>query len=401
MPAMSAHVQTQFRGETGHLAHRVPIVEKLAPAYFEQERAKIFRRAWLPVAHASDVPEPGSYLVRNLPTLQTSLLIARGRDGQVRAFHNVCTHRGNKLVRDGHGCRRQFSCGFHGWTFSAEGELLVVTDEHQFQDLDKASLGLRPVHTEVWEDLVFVNVDPEPRESLRAWLGELADDYAGYFARHERASSYRVIVKCNWNLCVNSFTEGYHTLYIHRNSVPDYQGGTINPQRHRPLMQMFRRHHRYSAPANPDHVLTPAEALAVKYGRRILPAFDGDMTGMPPGVNPARYEHWAFDVVQFFPNVVVLFGNHWHIELFFWPIDATTTEVVQDFWFYKPATIGERISQQFFLSRGRQVFLEDLNTLEAQQEMLSSGALTHLQLSRQEMSLQHHYKVTQEMLAAP
>ena len=79
--------------------------------------------------------------------------------------------------------------------------------------------------------------------------------------------------------------------------------GKINPQRHRPLMQMFRRHHRYSAPANPDHALTPAEALAVTYGRKILPAFDGDMTGMPKGVNPARYEHWAFDVVQFFPSI--------------------------------------------------------------------------------------------------
>jgi phenylpropionate dioxygenase-like ring-hydroxylating dioxygenase large terminal subunit len=253
----------------------------------------------------------------------------------------------------------------------------------------------------VWEDLVFVNFEPEPRESLKEWLGEMFVEYGGYFERHERASSYRIIVKCNWNLAVNSFTEGYHTLYLHRHSVPDYQGGKINPQRHRPLMQMFRRHHRYSAPANPDHKLTPAEALAITYGRKILPAFDGDMTGMPAGVNPARYEHWAFDVVQFFPNVVVLFGNHWHIELFFWPLDATTTEVVQDFYFYKPATIGERISHQFFLSRGRQVFLEDMNTLEAQQEMLSSGALTHLSLSRQEMSLQHHYKVTQEMLAAP
>ena len=398
---MSAHVETQYRGETAQLESRVSIREKLTPEYFEQERAKIFRRSWLAVGHAADVPEPGSYVVRNLPTLRTSLLIVRGRDGRVRSFHNVCTHRGNKLVREGRGCRRQFSCGFHGWTFSPEGELQLVTDEHQFGDLDKASLALRPVHTEVWEDLVFVNVAETPRESLREWLGELCDDYRGYFDGHVRTGSYRVTVRCNWNLAVNSFTEGYHTLYIHRNSVPDYQGGKINPQRHRPLMQLFERHHRYSAPANPDHRLTAAEALAIRYGRKILPAFDGDMTGMPPGVNPARYEHWAFDVVQFFPNVVFLFGNHWHIELFFWPLDAATTELVQDFYFYTPRTVAERISQQFFLSRGRQVFLEDLNTLEAQQEMLSSGALSHLQLSRQEMSLQHHYKVSQTMLAAP
>src|SRR6266851_4124673 len=195
---MSAKVETQYRGETSQLQHRVPIREKLTPEHFELERERIFRRAWLPVGHAADLPDPGSYVVRNLPTLKTSLLLARGRDGQVRSFHNVCTHRGNKLVREGHGCRRQFTCGFHGWTFSPEGELLVVTDEHQFQDLDKTSLGLRPVHTEVWEDLVFVNVEAEPRESLHEWLGEMFEEYGGYFEGHTRASSNRVIVKCNW-----------------------------------------------------------------------------------------------------------------------------------------------------------------------------------------------------------
>ncbi len=66
---------------------------------------------------------------------------------------------------------------------------------------------------------------------------------------------------------------------------------------------------------------------------------------------------------------------------------------------YKPRNAGERISHQFFASRGRQVFLEDLNTLEAQHEVLSSGAVTHVQLSQQEMSLQHHYKIAKEMLA--
>jgi Rieske 2Fe-2S family protein len=398
---MAAHVETVYRGETAQLEHRVAIREKLTPAYFERERERIFRRAWLPIGHASDIAEPGGYFVRDMPTLQTSLLVVRGEDGRVRAFHNVCTHRGNKLVRAGGGCRRHFTCGFHGWTFAADGRVLVVTDEHQFPDLDKERLGLRAIHTEVWEDLVFVNADRAPRESLRAWLGELSDEYPGYFDLHQRAASNRVRVRCNWNLAVNSFTEGYHTLYLHRNSVPDYQGGRNNPDRHRPFMQLFKRHHRYSAPANPAHRLTPAEELAVKYGRKILPAFDGDMTGMPPGVNPSRYEHWAFDVVQFFPNAVFLFGNHWHIEIFFWPIDAASTEIVQDLWYYRPRNAGERISHQFFASRGRQVFLEDLNTLEAQQEMLASGAIEHLELSRQEMSLQHHYTAASAMLAEP
>ena len=395
---MSAKVETTFRGDTAQLERRISMREKLTPAYFELERERIFRRAWLPIGHASNVPEPGSYFVREMPVLKTSLLVVRGQDGKVRAFHNACTHRGNKLVRGGDGCRKSFSCGFHGWTFSCEGDLRLITDEHQFRDLDKSALGLRPIHTQVWEDLIFVNGADEPHESLREWLGEMFDEYGGYFEPHARVASLRINVNSNWNLAVNSFTEGYHTLYLHRNSVPDYQGGRINPDRHRPFMQLFKRHHRYSAPANPDHRLTAAEALAVKYGKRIIPSFGGEMPALPPGVNPSRYEHWAFDVVQFYPNAVFLFGNNWHIEIFFGPIDVDHTEVVQDLYYYRPMNAGERLSHQFFLSRGRQVFLEDMNTLEAQHAVLSSGVLSHLQLSQQEMSLMHHYKVSREML---
>jgi len=395
---MSAKVETTFRGDTAQLERRISMREKLTPAYFELERERIFRRAWLPIGHASNVPEPGSYFVREMPVLKTSLLVVRGQDGKVRAFHNACTHRGNKLVRGGDGCRKSFSCGFHGWTFSCEGDLRLITDEHQFRDLDKSALGLRPIHTQVWEDLIFVNGADEPHESLREWLGEMFDEYGGYFDPHARVASLRINVNSNWNLAVNSFTEGYHTLYLHRNSVPDYQGGRINPDRHRPFMQLFKRHHRYSAPANPDHRLTAAEALAVKYGKRIIPSFGGEMPALPPGVNPSRYEHWAFDVVQFYPNAVFLFGNNWHIEIFFGPIDVDHTEVVQDLYYYRPKTAGERLSHQFFLSRGRQVFLEDMNTLDAQHAVLSSGVLSHLQLSQQEMSLMHHYKVSREML---
>ena len=395
---MSAKVETTFRGDTAQLERRISMREKLTPAYFELERERIFRRAWLPIGHASNVPEPGSYFVREMPVFKTSLLVVRGQDGKVRAFHNACTHRGNKLVRGGDGCRKSFSCGFHGWTFSCEGDLRLITDEHQFRDLDKSALGLRPIHTQVWEDLIFVNGADEPHESLREWLGEMFDEYGGYFDPHARVASLRINVNSNWNLAVNSFTEGYHTLYLHRNSVPDYQGGRINPDRHRPFMQLFKRHHRYSAPANPDHRLTAAEALAVKYGKRIIPSFGGEMPALPPGVNPSRYEHWAFDVVQFYPNAVFLFGNNWHIEIFFGPIDVDHTEVVQDLYYYRPKNAGERLSHQFFLSRGRQVFLEDMNTLEAQHAVLSSGVLSHLQLSQQEMSLMHHYKVSREML---
>jgi Rieske 2Fe-2S family protein len=258
-------VETRLHGKNEKLRTRVDIGSMLTPEHFELEREKIFRRSWLPICHTDDLPNRGSYVVQDVPTFKASLIIVRGNDDKVRVFHNACRHRGNKLVREGMGTTRTLTCSFHGWVFSPEGQLKLMTDEHQFEPVDKDDYGLIPVTSEVWENFVFVNFDEKPRESLADWLGpEIYGQYDnGYFDRHENVSTYSFVVDCNWHLGVNSFTEGYHTLYLHRNTARDYQGGKANPQRHRPHMELMKRHHRYSAPANPDHHVLPMEGTAI------------------------------------------------------------------------------------------------------------------------------------------
>ncbi len=391
-------VQTHFRGDAENLESWLPLADKVTPERFALEREKIFRRSWLLIGDTAELKEPGSYFVRELPTLNASLIVVRGEDGKVRSFHNVCRHRGNKLIRGGSGCRPAITCGFHGWAFSNQGDCRVVTDEHQFPGLDKSKLSLLPVATELWHDFVFVNF--APRQSLAEWLEDLWDQYPGYFEGHEKVASYGVELASNWNLGVNSFTEGYHTLFIHRNTVPDYQGGKGNQMRHRPFMQLMKRHTRYSAPGNPDHHETPAEALAWRHGHKMLPAATYQHGNLPAGVNPSRAERWLFDVIELFPNTVMLTGQYWHMVLSFWPTAADRTGMMQTAYAYKPKNMGERLSQEFFRSRGREVLREDLNTLEAQYAGLSSGVMTHGYLSRQESALLHHYRVAEEMLGA-
>jgi phenylpropionate dioxygenase-like ring-hydroxylating dioxygenase large terminal subunit len=96
---------------------------------------------------------------------------------------------------------------------------------------------------------------------------------------------------------------------------------------------------------------------------------------------------------------VMLTGCHWRIEISFWPVTAAKTTIIQDVYAYKAKTLGERVSQEFFRTRGREIFREDLNTLEAQQEMLTSRAMAEILLSQQEIGLQHHYRVANAMLA--
>ncbi|MFM9970819.1 MAG: aromatic ring-hydroxylating oxygenase subunit alpha [Burkholderiales bacterium] len=392
-------VESVIRGRQEGLKNKIAIVERMSSGFYERERQKIFNRSWLCIAHTLDVPEKHSYRVIDMPTHKTSLLLVRDADGKIQAFHNICRHRGNKLVRAGKGERAHFACGFHGWAFSNKGDLVVVPDAGQFLDLNKNELGLIPVHTEAWEGLVFVNFDAQPRVSLREWIGEeMVDGFSGYFDDKEKLTGYEVEVNCNWNVAISAFLEGYHTAYLHKNTAPDYQGGRANPNRHRPLIETFERHMRYSAPSNKEHKATPAEVAAYKYGRKLTPAFDNDNTGLPPGVNPLKSDSWAFDVIQFFPNFVCLNSNYWHLGMWFWPIDAEHTRIRAERIFYKAKTAGDRLAQAFSKVRAREIIREDMNTLEASQEMLMSGVMQHIVLSNQEIPIQNHFRVADAML---
>lgn len=401
---MGAPSITIYRGDTSRLKNQVPIAERYTAAFFEEERKKIFARAWLPVASAIDIPDKGCYTVVEVPPMKTSLIVVRGDDGKVRAFHNVCRHRGDRLVHFGQGkeqgCRKAFTCGFHAWTYSNMGKLIGVTDESQFLGLDKDKHGLVPVHAEEWESLVFVNFDKAPRETLREWLGDFYDQYKGFSKGREKISEHRLVLKTNWNIAVNAFSEGYHNLYIHRNTVPDYQGGTDNPQRHRPYMEVGEHWGRYSAHANFDHHQTPAEAVIYKHTRRLFPSFSRvDPQTLASGINPSRFPQWAFDIVPIFPHFVLGPNANAHSHMFFWPIDHEHTEIRIQRYAYKAESAADRVAQAYSKVRGREVLREDLATMEASLAAISSGALPHIVLSQQEMLIQNHYRAADEMLA--
>jgi len=272
-----------------------------------------------------------------------------------------------------------------------------VTDPENFQ-FDRTKLGLLPVHCEEWESYLFVNLAPTPPVSLREWLGELHEGFAGYFDGFATTEPYRTEVRCNWNLAVNSFTENYHTLYLHRHTVPDYQGGDENPLRHLPAIELMSRHARFSTPANPHHRQRRTEAIAYRYSAPVLPTFVQDAAGLPPQVNYKHVSPWAFDVVELFPNFVVLPGNRWCVEMWFWPLAHDRTMVEVSMCLAAPRNLAERVGQEFPTTLAREVMCEDMSLLEAQQASLETGALEHFHLNQEEILLAHHYHVGREMI---
>ena len=397
---MQSQSITVFKGDQSRLRNVVPIAERVTPAFHAREVERIFRRSWLVVANVAELTEPGSYLVTDVPPLKASLLVVRGDDGQIRAFHNICRHRGDKLVRDGAGQRRAFTCSFHAWTFAPDGRLIGVTDATQFPGLNRDDYGLVPVRSEVWEDMLFVNFDPQPRETLAEWLGDIYTQYHGFSVGRVKISDHRVVLKTNWNLAVNAFCEGYHNLYIHKNTVPDYQGGSSNPNRHRAYIEVGRNFARYSAHGNPKHKATPAEGLLYGHSRPMFPSFTHfDMDALPPGVNPSRFEQWAFDIVHMVPNFVLGPQANTHSMMWFWPIDHETTDIRVQRFAFRSQRPSDRIAQAHSRVRGREVLREDLATMEASMQALASGALPHIVLSQQELLIQNHYRAADEMLA--
>src|SRR6188768_2659545 len=129
--------------------------DSISPAYYEVEREAIFKHSWLNVGRVEQLPRKGSYFTKELDAARTSVIVVRGTDGEVRAFHNICRHRGNKLVwtdypgEETSGSCRQFTCKYHGWRYDLEGAVTFVQQESEFFDLDKSQYGLAPVQCEV------------------------------------------------------------------------------------------------------------------------------------------------------------------------------------------------------------------------------------------------------------
>ena len=96
---------------------------------FALERERIFKKVWLNVGRVEQLPNAGDYFVKDVAVCQTSILVVRGKDGQVRAFHNMCSHRGNKIAWDQHGTCQLFTCKFHGWAYALDGALKFAPDE--------------------------------------------------------------------------------------------------------------------------------------------------------------------------------------------------------------------------------------------------------------------------------
>jgi choline monooxygenase len=192
------------------------------------EREKIFARTWQVAGHASQVANPGDYFTTDL--IGEPLVFVRGLDGRLRGFYNVCRHRAGPPA-EGCGSRKLFRCGYHGWTYGLDGALLSATEIEGVEEFHPEEFALRPVLTEEWFNLVFVNLDPAARP-LRESLGELPAQGEKFpFAQMKLFERRTYNMKCNWKTYVDNYLEGYHLPSVHPglNRELDYNAYVVEP----------------------------------------------------------------------------------------------------------------------------------------------------------------------------
>ena len=201
--------------ETGPLGPaRIPASRYTSSAWAALEAERVWPRTWLIAAARGQVAEPGDWCEFTCGSL--SVLIVRGDDGELRAFQNVCLHRGSELCQgEGEG-RTEIRCGYHRWAWNLRGELREIPSRKGFGPLRNDDLPLLPVRVDTWGELVFVNLDREA-EPLADWLEGVPDDVAWAGVDEYRMQVLmRLPLGCNWKVAIEAFSETYHVQGIHR-----------------------------------------------------------------------------------------------------------------------------------------------------------------------------------------
>lgn len=187
-----------------------------SPAFYEREREHIFLKHWICATHESRVPNSGSFITFDFVGIP--MIVARAKDGVVRAFVNACRHRGGEVAVGAGECNA-FKCPYHAWTFGLDGALIGTPMFEESDAFRKADHGLTEVRVEHWAGFVWFNFDPGA-PSLHAYLGDLPGRVAPWKAEEMVLAAHTTYtVEANWKQYYENFSDPYHVPFVHRQSL--------------------------------------------------------------------------------------------------------------------------------------------------------------------------------------
>lgn len=203
------------------------------PEHYERELKTIWYRDWVCVGRLEALEKTGDFFLAEIGS--QSIIVTRGENGAVRAFHNTCRHRGSVLCREPHGRFRnnRIICPYHTWTYSTDGALASTPGRYDTDDFDAKDYSLYSVAADTWAGFIFINLVLEPEMDLHAFLGGEAT-YVENWPLVEMCSVHQMTlpVACNWKIFWENYNECYHCPRVHPELckvMPDYKDAVFDP----------------------------------------------------------------------------------------------------------------------------------------------------------------------------
>ncbi|MGH1378945.1 MAG: aromatic ring-hydroxylating oxygenase subunit alpha [Alphaproteobacteria bacterium] len=205
------------------MIHHLPVEAYTSKEWFDKEQELIFSKTWFFAGFVEDIKEPGDFV--SVQAGLNNIFIIKGHDGQLRAFHNICRHRGTQLLRAAGNGGKAITCPYHDWTYNFKGDLVGVPEhKDEFADIDKKCHGLKTASVGIWRSMLFVHPDPDAI-SVEEWFAPVEShlgphkvedlvEYPNTSTRHE--------IKANWKVVVENYIDVYHLAHLHSGTLSMY-----------------------------------------------------------------------------------------------------------------------------------------------------------------------------------
>jgi phenylpropionate dioxygenase-like ring-hydroxylating dioxygenase large terminal subunit len=340
------------------------------PEFFDVEMERVIRPSWQVVCHASDLPHPGDW--QKIDYLGESVIAIRGEDGAVRAFSNVCRHRGSRLLGGESGCAKRLVCPYHAWTYGLDGRLIGVPHKKEYPGLDTSRLGLVPVELEIWRGFIFVRLAPGG-PSVAEMIAPYDAEIAPY--RFEALEAVgRVTLRprgVNWKNVADNYSDGLHI-----------------PVAHPGLTRLFGRGYSIDAEAHVDRmsgdlIERPSTNPSERAYQALLPQV--------PHLPAELQRRWLY--FKLWPNVAFDIYPDQVDFMQFLPVSATETLIREISYALPDANMPERWRREMRAARylnwriNRRVNEEDTALIAGVQQGMASQSYTPGPLGESEVCL--------------
>ena len=357
---------------------RSPVTDFTCPDLLAEEQRVFFRETPLLMGLSVDLPENGSFVADS--ETGVPILMTRDAQGGFRAFANVCRHRGVQVVPDGRGSKSRFSCPFHAWTYSNQGDLIAINRESNFGCIDKSAHGLRELPSAEKYGMLWVRPTGDAAIDVDACLGGLQEDMESWkLDGHLYGATQRLNADINWKLAIDTFGENYHFDVLHKETLaPEIHG---NLQTH--------------------------DVFDLNYRMVFANRHFQEVTHKVPQQVDWPFRMMTLCVYFIYPNTILLVDPYSVDVLRMFPDDAQPgkSKTVQNFYIVPEAKAhfddNPDAFEQRFADFNRIVAEEDYLTAASTQVGAASGAQSHLMFGKNEPALHHYHNAHRRGLGKP